>query len=349
MQIYKKKICIRNLIFNFEFMKKNIFRTAIEKQDYPFNLNYNSQLMFMGSCFSENIGTKLLDLKFKTVINPFGILYNPISIKRSLEFLIAEKHFEEDNLFFFNDRWHSFYHHGRFSSPQKGETLSKINSSLSHASNKLEKTDYLFITFGTAWVYEHCDHGGVVSNCHKMPSRNFKRRLLNADEITVEYFRLLNSLENLNPNINIIFTLSPIRHLKDGLTGNLISKSILMIAIQQIIERFENTHYFPAYEIMNDDLRDYRFYDSDMLHPNETAVDYIFSYFSSSFFNQKTLEKSIEVEKILKSKKHRPFATETNSHQSFIKNTIENINEFTDKYPEIDFTAEIQYFESLMK
>ncbi len=330
-------------------MKNNTFRTVVEKQDYPIKINYNSEIMLMGSCFSENIGTKLKELKFKTVINPFGILYNPISIKRSLEFLISEKQFEEDNLFFFNDRWHSFYHHSKFSSHEKEEALNKINSSLSDASHKLEDTNYLFLTFGTAWVYEHHDHGGVVSNCHKIPSKNFKRRLLNADEITVEYFRILNNLENLNPDIKIIFTLSPIRHLKDGHTGNLISKSTLMIAIQQITERFDNAFYFPAYEIMNDDLRDYRFYKSDMLHPNETAVDYIFNNFASSFFDQKAIEKTVKIEKILRAKNHRPFSSETDSHQNFLKNTIENINEFIGKNPEIDFSDEIQYFKNLIK
>lgn len=330
-------------------MKKknpNYFRTVIKTEKYPFNINYDNLLMFIGSCFTENIGSELQKYKFNVEINPFGILYNPISIKKGIEFLYRKKQFSCDDLFFHNGCWHSPYYHGRFSFPDKNKTLDNINNTILKSSNYLKNAEFIFITFGTATVYETKEKNELVSNCHKLPAANFKRRLLNTEEIVIEYLRLINILKNINPKLKIIFTISPVRHIQDGLTGNFLSKSILMNSVMQIVKKIKNTFYFPAYEIMIDDLRDYRFYASDMLHPNETAINYIFGLFLKSFVNKKTHLIMNEIEQIIKAKNHKPINPDTNLFKDFVRKNISKINKLSTKYPEISFKEEKEYFEN---
>ncbi len=320
------------------------FRTTIEAPAYPFNIGYDTGLMFFGSCFTNSIGLKLKDLKFSSDINPFGILYNPISIKTSLEILAKKSLFEKEDLFEHSEMWHSFSHHSKFSGMDLDRTLNVINDRITKSSENLKNAKYLFITFGSAMVFEHKETEKIVSNCHKLPSDNFKRYLLNADVITVEYFQLLNTLKNLNPDLKIIFTVSPVRHIKDGLTGNRESKSILFVAIQQIMEHFDNIYYFPAYEIMMDDLRDYRFYTSDMIHPNETAIKYIMDVFGESFFTKETLKIKKEIEKVNKAVCHKVLNPETKAYQNFLKNNFENIERLQKEYSFLNFEFERSVF-----
>jgi len=323
---------------------KNSFRTVIKPEVYPFKINYNSKMMFLGSCFSENIGENLESLRFDIDINPFGILYNPVSIKKSVDLLTHEIYFSEENLFLHNEQWHSFFHHSKFSDIDKDAALGKINSRIKKSSTNLRETEFLFITFGTAWVYESIETKDVVSNCHKLPASKFKRRLLNPDEITIEYFQLINSLQNYNPDLKIIFTVSPIRHLKDGFSQNQLSKSILHIAINQIQEHYANCFYFPAYEIMNDDLRDYRFYTPDMLHPNETAINYLLDFFENSFFEENTTLLKKEIAKVLKAYNHRPFSLETNQFKEFAKKSISKIERIESLYKNVKLDDIKEYF-----
>ncbi len=324
------------------------FRTLIKPDKYPFIIDYNTPMMFAGSCFTESIGLELQKFKFNIDINPFGILYNPISIKKGLLFLCYSQQFAFDNLFYNNERWNSYYHHSRFSSPDKKNTLNNINKRILSSSEHLKKTKFLFITFGTAIVYENIKTSEIVSNCHKLPAKNFNKRMLTADEIIIEYIKLINCLEEITKDIKIIFTISPVRHISDGLTNNMYSKSILMTAIMQITEHFENAFYFPAYEIMIDDLRDYRFYTQDMLHPNKTAIDYIFDFFIKSFIGTKTYEIMDKIEQIIRAKNHRPFNKKAESFQIFLKKNISKINNLSIKYPNISFIDEKKYFEKLI-
>jgi hypothetical protein len=265
-------------------LKNDTFRTLIHPEKYEFEIDYNSRIMFIGSCFAENIGRRMEKLKFKVDINPFGIIYNPVSVKNALDKLILLNEFKEDDLFYFNERWSSFLHHGSFSGIDKNATLDRINKRLILSSEFLRSTDFLFITFGTAWVYEYKKSNSIVSNCHKIPNKEFVKYCLKAESIIDDYKELHKQVKLINKDLKFIYTLSPVRHLKDGFIENSMSKAILRYAISEIVNTQSNAYYFPAYEIQMDDLRDYRFYDTDLVHPNNTASEYIYSFFSESFF-----------------------------------------------------------------
>ena len=330
-------------------MINQTFRTPIQVKKFPFKLEPDSKIMFLGSCFAENIGKKMENDKFNIDINPFGILYNPVSIKRSLEFLIMEKPFLENNMFYNNGLWNSFLHHSRFSGSDKQAVVTQINKRITNAVEFLYNCEYLFITFGTSWVYQHIETNIVVSNCHKLPSSTFHRKILTADEITIDYYQLIENILNINPKIKIIFTVSPIRHLNDGNTENFLSKSVLMIAVQQITSHFKNAFYFPAFEIMYDDLRDYRFYAKDLVHPNEIAIDYIYDIFSENLFSEKTKKIILEIEKIKKAKNHKVFQPKNEAYRIFLVNYIEIINNMNKKYSFLNLETEKQYFENELK
>ncbi len=319
------------------------FRTIIYLKKHEEQISYKNNIMILGSCFTENIGVKLQNLLLKTDINPFGVIYNPISVANSLQILINKKAFINSDLKQNNELWFSFFHHGRFSNTNKNRCLKNINERIKTSSNFLNKTDYLFITFGTAWTYELKETGKVVSNCHKLPKTNFKRKLLSVEEIVVEYQNLIKELKNYNPNIKIVFTISPVRHLKDGVEQNNLSKSILKIAVNKLVEN-NNISYFPAYEIMMDDLRDYRFYDNDMLHPNLLAINYIWNKFSDVFFNNETLGIITEIEKLIKAKEHRPYNPKSKNHQKFIETQLKKIKVLNQKYSFIDTGIFESYF-----
>jgi len=320
------------------------FRTELKIEKAQFDINYKSRIALFGSCFAEEVGARLEASKFNTNVNPFGILYNPISIKKAIEMIVIEKVFKKDDIFFHNERWHSFYHHSKFSSSDEKATLNSLNLQSETNDDMIDGADYLFITFGTSWVYELKKTGAVVSNCHKLPSDSFRKRLLNSDEITVEYFQLINSLQNLNPDLKIVFSISPIRHIKEGFSENMLSKSILKVAISQLTQHFDNVYYFPAYEIMIDDLRDYRFYKKDKIHPNEVAVDYIWDKFSESFFRESTLKSLAQIERVKKAMHHRVFNPNSEAHVKFKKQNIELIKGIALQNPEIDFKEEFDFF-----
>jgi len=323
-----------------------IFRTLTPEDRFPFEISYQSKLMFLGSCFTENIGNRMDELKFDTLVNPFGIMFNPISVKRTLQYIAGETQFTQADLVFHNELWHSMHHHGSFSGTRAEDTLSRINHSIEYAADFLKKADVLFLTFGTAWVYEYKHTHEIVANCHKIPDTEFVRRMLDPDEILVEYFQLMKILNNVNPNLKIVFTISPVRHLADGLTGNFFSKSTLAVAVQQLLKMYEdeNMYYFPAYEIQHDDLRDYRFYDSDMVHPSKDATDYIFEYFKTAFIRTETAVTTKQIETIIRAYNHRPFNTDTESYQTFKTNTLAQIKTILDRFPQLNFEEEISYF-----
>ena len=324
-------------------MKKNdIFRTEVEVEPSKYMINHKTPVMFLGSCFADNIGAMLAEKKFPVCINPFGVIYNPMSVKQSLDILINKNKFQKQDLYKFNNQWISFYHHSRFSSPDLNEALEKINSGIEKGADLLKMTNFLFITFGTAWVYEWKETGKVVSNCHKIPAREFIRRMLKPEEILEVWGEIIEKLKTQLPRLKIIFTVSPVRHWKDGAEGNMVSKSVLLYAIHLLRKKFPDTDYFPSYEIMMDDLRDYRFYGEDMLHLNTTAVNYIWKKFDQRFFNDETREVLKKVDEINKAVAHKPFRPGSEDHLAFIEKTLQKIKQVESAFPEMDFSKEKQ-------
>ncbi|WP_372755311.1 GSCFA domain-containing protein [Labilibaculum sp.] len=311
------------------------FRTELKIPLSKDKFSYNSKAIMLGSCFADNIGERLTSYKFDVTPNPFGVLYNPMSVGNSLKILIDKKEFTEADLNFANDKWFSFSHHSRFSNIDEKECLQTINTEIQKSSLDLANADVLYITFGTAWVFEWIETGDIVSNCHKLPSKDFLRYRLDVEEIVKFYKGLIVSLSVFNPNLKIVFTVSPIRHFKDGAHGNQLSKATLLLAIEQLVELFEQVSYFPAYEIVMDELRDYRFYSEDMLHLNSTAVNYIWDRFQDTYMEKQTFDVMKKVEKIVSASKHRPFNPETITHQNFIANTLREIEQLQNQYPNI--------------
>lgn len=316
-----------------------LFRTPVIPGKTGKPINHNTSVLIMGSCFAENIGHKLLNLRFNVDLNPFGIMFNPMSVAKSIEMILDEKLMKEDMLILHNDYWHSLYHHSKFSNKDKEQCIKDINERIKTSGKFIKNADYIIITFGTAWVYYY--NNQVVSNCHKIPTSHFERKLLTVDDIVKIYTKIIESIKQQNSRNEIILTVSPIRHLRDGAHGNQVSKSILILAANELCNKKLAT-YFPSYEIMLDDLRDYRFYNSDMVHPSEIAIEYIFERFSDSYFNEDTKELNSEIIKILASVDHKPIKKDTTEHKNFINGVLERIKNLNEKFPELDFSKEIQ-------
>ena len=318
------------------------FFTEIEISEFPFKMDYSKSMMLFGSCFSENIGQKLIDLKFKVDMNPFGILYNPESIANSLKLLLKNQTFTESDLFFDQGLWNSFYHHSRFSDVNREMALEKINSRIKLSAEFLKTADFLMITFGTAWVYELISTGQIVSNCHKIPAKQFNRFRLGVNEISEAYHHLLEELWKFNPNLKIIFTVSPIRHWKDGAVENQVSKSTLILSIERLITGIENRNcsYFPSYEIMMDELRDYRFYAEDMIHLSPVATDYIFDRFSKFLISKESMNLLDSVMKIRKAVMHRPVNSSSVEYKKNLLLNMDKINKLTLCFPYLNFEQE---------
>ena len=304
-------------------------------------IHHAQRLLIMGSCFAENIGTLLAENKFQVDINPFGILYNPLSISMALREIIRKRLYEESDLFSYREYWHSPMHHGSFSAATPEEVVRNIRVRLEQAHKELKQLDWLMLTFGTAYVYEQKKTGKVVANCHKLPEKDFVRRRLETDEITEDYILLLDELISLNPKIKILFTVSPIRHVRDGMHANQLSKSVLLLAIDRLMQRYpQATFYFPSYEIILDELRDYRFYADDMVHPSSLAVNYLWERFSETFFCPETQALIKECATIRKAIAHKPFHPESEEYKRFLGQIVLKIERLNGKYPYLDFEKE---------
>lgn len=303
--------------------------------------------MLLGSCFTENMGNELSWYKFPSIVNPFGIVYNPISIKACFDRLLEGKKYTKEELNNDKGLFFSFDHHSKFSDTDIHKCLDKINGSFINALETLRKTSILFLTFGTAYYYTLKSNGNVVSNCHKLPQSMFDHSRLEVEDIVTAYSQLIPLLLKYNPNIHIVFTISPIRHWKDGAHENQLSKSVLLLAIEKICREFSNTSYFPAYELMLDELRDYRFYEEDMLHPNKQAIGFIWKRFMDSFIDSDTLKVMNEVDKIQLARQHRPFNSNTQAFQSFVSQQLAKIEQLSQQFSYIDFSAENNHFRSL--
>jgi len=310
------------------------FRTviAIPKQK---TINYQQQILLLGSCFSENIGQKLIDYHLPCLSNPFGILYNPLSIASAVQRLIAQKPFVEEELFEHHGLYHSWAHHGSFSTASKEETLAKINTRYQEAANQLKQSDVLLITFGSSWVYEY--QGVAVANCHKVAETEFTRRRLTVSEIVSTYTELIKKLSANNPHLRVIFSVSPIRYMRQGASENQTNKAILLLAIEELTEQFENVAYFPAYEIVLDELRDYRFFAEDMIHPSKVAIDYIWERFTETWISESVYAVMEEVNSIQKGLLHKPFHPDSESHKHFSKKLRDKMERLQQQFPHIQF------------
>ena len=310
---------------------KMILKTEIQIPPFDFKISHQNKIMMTGSCFAENMSEKMLSAGFRVYTNPFGILYNPASISKNIQTIIDGKEYIVSDLFEYQGLYHSFDHHGKFSDISPENCIDTINKNIEYAGEYLKTASILIVTFGTSFVYRLKATGAVVSNCHKLPEKTFDRRRLSVNEIIEDWNRLINLLKRYNPELKILFTVSPIRHWKDGAHENQLSKSVLLLAIDELVKQYSHCYYFPSYEIMMDELRDYRFYADDMLHPSDLAVKYIWEKFSAVFFESKTLELINEWTKIKQALEHKPFNPDSEQYREFMSKTQENIEKFLNK------------------
>lgn len=325
------------------------FRTTLPVHTSEFHLTHADQVMVLGSCFAENIGLQLKESGFRVSLNPFGVLYNPASVGMALHRLWLNQPFREEELVENDGFFHSFSHHSSFSGTDPKTTLDTINNSFRKAVEDLRNATCLIVTFGTSWVYTLPSTDQIVANCHKLPDDNFVRRRLTINEIEYFYMELLEMICQEKPDLKVLFTVSPIRHLKDGLHENTLSKSTLHLAIDGLSESFDNVYYFPAYELMMDDLRDYRFYAEDMVHPSVTAQRYIWDHFSETFFPKTTKEMVRQVQQIRKAMEHKPFHPEDESYKRFAKKNIASIEILSLNAPDLDLSEERAFFEKILE
>lgn len=295
-----------------------MFQTKIEIPVSDINISFEDRIMALGSCFAQNIGKKMNDVCFNIDLNPFGVLYNPVSISNSIELLLQNKTFTEDDIFNYRSLWQSYSHSSLFTDTSKEACLKNINTRLESSCKFMQQANVILITFGTAWVFEEKKSGRVVSNCHKLPASEFTRRRLTVKEIVDDYTKLIRKLTSCLPDLQFIFSVSPIRHWKDGAHENTISKSTLLLAIDELQQQHDRVHYFPAYEIQMDELRDYRFYASDMLHPSDVAIDYIWKRFSDTYFAKHTIELKKRLEQLNADLSHRPIHPDSAEYKSFL-------------------------------
>lgn len=312
----------------------------------PQNINfieYRSKILLFGSCFAENIGEKLYYYKFQTQVNPFGIIFNPFSIEKLIERVVVQRHFTKDDIFFFNERWHCYEAHSELSHPDSEVVLSNLNQILSDTQKQLQQATHIIFTYGTSWVYRHIETNAIVANCHKVPQKQFTKELLSIDSIQKSIQNTISLIATLNPKCNFIFTVSPVRHLKDGFVENQVSKAHLIAAIYSFLQESEVVPpsgargIFPSYEIMMDELRDYRFYADDMMHPSGLAIDYIWERFTATQIDANAIATMELVQTIQKGLAHRPFNPNSESHQKFEANLKEKIATLEAQYSFIKF------------
>lgn len=318
----------------------NSFRTIVTPGKPGFEISYKDSIVSVGSCFSENIGKKLAERKFKININPFGQQYNPLSVSNAILRLINAEPYTESDLVYHDELFHSFDHHGSFSRSTASETLQHINSNLATAASAIREATVLFLTFGTAHFFTLNETNRAVSNCHKLSGSLFTKHLISPDEIVTSVSKAIAQLKEANPKINIILTVSPVRYFAFGHHENTISKSFLFAAIHQLQKLDSSLYYFPAYELVMDDLRDYRFFAEDMLHPNYQATQYVWEALCNSMIDSATNKKMKEVEEIISAVNHRPRNPDSDAHKRFLKKYIELMKQL--ETIGLDFGTELQ-------
>jgi len=317
------------------------FRTQIPISKTNNPIDYNSKIISLGSCFAENMAEKFDYFKFQNETNPFGIIFNPVSIEKVVQRVVNQELYAEKDVFFYNERWHSYEVHSDLSNSDRQELLETLNKAITETNKQIKEATHIIITFGTSWVYRNIESDQIVANCHKVPQKQFSKELLPIDVIQKSIQNTIDLIGSLNPDINFIFTISPVRHIKDGFEENQLSKSHLFAALHSVLKTPDSkgltSDYFPSYEIMMDELRDYRFYTEDMLHPNQIAIDYIWKLFSENSISETSILTMQEISEIQKSLRHRSFNPESEQHQKFIVKLQEKIKAVEKKWSHIKF------------
>ncbi|MCB9283643.1 MAG: GSCFA domain-containing protein [Lewinellaceae bacterium] len=326
-------------------MASTNFRTTLNEWPANVQISHGDGILCMGSCFAEHIGIKLEDRKFSTLVNPSGIIYNPVSLAQTLKWTATGHRFPDEDVFEGGGQWHSYYHHSRLSALSREALLENINGAMERAGFFFrEKTTRLLLTLGTALVYEHVERGEVVANCHKLPAKTFTRRRLTVEEAVDALSAAFQTMFRYRSGMEIILTVSPVRHLREGMVENQRSKATLVLAAARLAELFPNVHYFPAYELLLDDLRDYRFYAEDMVHPSTQALGYIWDFFSQTYFSEETQKVIQEVEAIIRAAAHRPFQPGSEAHRAFQSAQLGRIAELERRYSFLDLGREKAVF-----
>ena len=316
-------------------------------------IDHKDKILLVGSCFTEQIGNKLGAYKFCTLQNPNGILFNPASICKAVISYTKGKLYNESELFYYNELWGSWNHHTKFSRPHKTDALELINEEQKNAGSWIKQADWILITLGSSFVYENMnaenaeDYNNVVANCHKVPIDKFNHRLLDIDEIKSMLSFMIEQVKQVNPTVNFIFTISPVRHLREGFIENNRSKAALITAVHTLCNN-EDVFYFPAYELIIDDLRDYRFYAEDMVHPNYAATNYVWEKFIQVAINEDSQQLMKEIAVIIAAKNHKPFNSISEQHKKFIAANLEKVKKISRFYSYIDFSEELLFFENVL-
>ncbi len=315
---------------------------AIQKLQPP--IDYHHKILLTGSCFTQHIGNYLSDVKLEVLQNPNGILFDPISVSESLISYIENKEYDESDLFLANEIWHSWKHHSAFSAIEESESLNRINASQKSAHAFLKNADWLIITLGSSFVYKLKENNQAVANCHKAPASIFRKHLCSIEEIVTAFDTCIHRLFHFNKKLKIIFTISPVRHLRDGVVENNRSKARLIEAVHHLVDKFDGLYYFPAYELVIDVLRDYRFFDIDFAHPNYQATQFVLEKFTANCFNQKTIDFMLKMKKLKTAMSHKPFHPDSLAHKKFLSENHERVKQLQQAYPSVDFSGELQFF-----
>ncbi len=322
-------------------MKFNLNFTPIPSVN---KLNYTNNIMFLGSCFSQNIGGKLTEHKFNTSINPFGNIFNPINIAEFLNNVIEKKEFTDADVFEKESKWYCYQAHSLLTFTQKNDLLNCLNTVINEWHLKLKQTHYLFLTFGTAYYYTLNNNNLIVANCHKLPANLFTKSIVDVNTTINIYNNLFTKLLKFNSNIKVVITVSPVKHLKDGVAENVLSKSTLIYLTHQLINKNKQCSYFPSFEIVTEDLRDYRFYKEDLAHPNEQAVNYVWQKFKQMYFDENTIETIDLINDVLTASKHKPFNSESDEFKKFKLTYFNKCNNIILKNKNVNLDNELIYF-----
>ncbi|MDN3494081.1 GSCFA domain-containing protein [Winogradskyella bathintestinalis] len=300
-------------------------------------IDYNAKIMLLGSCFSENIGEKFKYFKFQSSVNPFGILFQPLAIENLITRSINKDYYSEFDIHYHNEQWSCLDAHSKLNQASKVDLLKALNEQVDETYNQLITANHIIITLGTSWVYRYLETNKIVANCHKLPQKQFLKELLSVEQISESLEAIVSLARSINPKVSFLFTVSPVRHIKDGFVENTQSKSHLLAAIHQIVEPRNQLYYFPSYEIMMDELRDYRFYNTDMLHPNTVAIDYIWTQFKNVWISNSGQELMKTIDEIQRGLSHKPFSPNSEAHLKFLKALHLKIETLKDQYPNIIF------------
>ena len=326
-----------------------LFRSEFTPKPFTVKIKHTDKLLLLGSCFTEQIGKKLSAHKFEVLENPNGILFNPISIAKAISSYADGKLYSDDELFYYNELWASREHHTKFSNLEKEVALNEINKSQQAAIDFIKKADWILLTLGSAYLYEwkeintEDNYKNIAANCHKIPTDKFNRRLANAEELLHQLLKMQNAVLAINPNVKFIYTISPVRHLREGFVENNRSKATLIQAVHELTNE-TNCFYFPAYELIIDDLRDYRFFAEDLVHPNYAATNYVWEKFVPAVVDEISQSIMVAINELNAAMSHKPFNPSSEAHKKFLNVNLDKVEKLASEYPYLNFEKEITYF-----